>query len=100
MYGLLQNGKVGSMQNYELNQEDIIKFKVTLENLKKDSEELKKDLKVIKESLYDPDNGLYFRLLKLSNESDKHKNIFSFFEKMLWLLVGAGITAGIKFFIG
>lgn len=62
-------------------------------------EEIKTDIKNIKENLYDPDQGLYSRIVKVDQKAEQSTKHWDNLAKIGFLVAGALITVLVKFLL-
>lgn len=75
-------------------------LKNEISDLKQDIKDTNVEIKDIKEKLYNPDDGLYARLVKIDTKTNKHQIWFDLFGKAFWLLIGSIITVLVKLLFG
>jgi hypothetical protein len=75
-------------------------LKEDIEDIKKDLKEVNDEVKDIKNSLYEPDQGIYARLVKIDTKANQHQWLIDILGKGFWLILGAGITVLAKLIFG
>lgn len=70
------------------------------DKLEESIDELKTDLKEIKENLNHPDNGLYARIKNVDIKAEQSKKQWDYANKIVFLIIGVGITILGKFIFG
>lgn len=67
-------------------------LKEDIEDIKKDLKEVNDEVKGVKEALYEPDKGIYARLVAIDTKANQHQWLINILGKAFWIIVGVGFT--------
>lgn len=79
-------------------QTQVALLNAEVKNISENLSELKKQIADVKEAIYEPEKGLYAKLVKIDTKANKHQIWFDVLSKGFWLIIGVIITTVAKYF--